>query len=360
MISHSIGNPSSKERAEINNDSGRESCGLVVATRPLKTFENIVSFFSNDSYGVDMNQDASAGGTPVEVHDGTDTAYWTGSNISGAKVTFDSMDRANNGSLSVKVDNPALGNTWEFDRGSDLSVSGYVSLTIYINVDKDWTAGDSVSVFGYDTASFSVVGNSVLLENYINELNFDVWQKATIPLTDMGLTAGTIDALRMEMVGTDGKAPKFYLDDIQFEQSGTPIAFTLEPETGTWLHVNSLNISMVDAYDSTVTDGTVQGIPYDTLLGVTLAGGIAYAMVREGNIVFNSTISSLMDFMQFPNMTMQSGSDGTNTWVVLNIPLTVPYILKPESADKLSFTFSDDLSGLLRFRVLAGCLQETR
>ncbi len=360
MIRSRITNKDNKLTAEVNDDSENEAAGLVVATRPLKTLDNALKFFVSGTYGVDMNLDASAGGTPVPVHNGIDAVYWTGSEPVGTKATFNSSDRANSGSNSVKWDNPALNDVIQFDRGSDLTVSGYASLTLYVNVDKDWSAGDSVSIFGWDTGTTSVVGSAVLLEDYINELDFDTWQKVTIPLSAMGLTSGTIDALRAEMAGTAGKAPKFYLDDIQFEETGTPIEFTLAPETGKWLYVDHLTISMADAYDSTVANGTVQGLAHDQFLGVAISSGMIYKRVQNSETVFSLSVTQLMDFLQLPGGTVQSGSDGTNTWISLNIPLSAPIILKPEQADNLSFTINDDLSGLLWFRVSAGCREEIR
>ena len=66
--------------AEIADGSG-EMRGLVVATRPLKIYENKIIFFSNDTYGIDMNKDAASGGVPEKVHDGTDSVLWTASDI---------------------------------------------------------------------------------------------------------------------------------------------------------------------------------------------------------------------------------------------------------------------------------------
>ncbi len=360
MIKASIVDRASRLSTEVDNNSGFEKSALVVAMRPLKRFENSVRFFSNATHGVDMNINAAAGGTPEEVHDGTDNAYWTGSEPIGTKATFDSGDRANSGTKSVKWDKPSLNDVVQFDKGSDLTVSSYASLTLFVNVDKDWTAGDSVSIFGWDTGTTSVVGNTVLLEDYINELDFDTWQKATIALTDLGLTSGTIDALRMEVVGIDGKAPKFYIDDIQFEETGEPVEFVLEPETGTWLYVHSLTISMADAFDTTVSDGTVQGVPYNNFLGVPLVSGIGYRREQGGEIKFDAIITGSIDLMQFPGTVIQSGGDATNAWVSFNVPMTEPFLLKAEHGDRLIFIMNDDLSGLLWLRVTAGCKKEDR
>ena len=65
--------------------------------------------------------------------------------------------------------------------------------------------------------------------------------------------------------------------------------------------------------------------------------------------------------MQLPGTEITAtGSDGTNTWVTFKAVHMEPIILKSEEDDELSFTISDDISGLLRFRISAGCKVETR
>lgn len=54
-------------------DGNDEVHALAVATRPLKTYTNEPSYFTNDTYGVEMAQEVSFGGTPVGVFDGEDT-----------------------------------------------------------------------------------------------------------------------------------------------------------------------------------------------------------------------------------------------------------------------------------------------
>lgn len=351
--------------AEVADGTG-EVPALVVATRPLKTFENKSVFFSNADYGIDMNQDASAGGTPENVHDGTDNVYWTASDIiGGGKTTFNSTNQnhTSGGTKSVKVDNSPVGDVFQFAKGSDLDASGYVSLTLWIYVDKDWKVRDDIELYGWDTGTGLEVGTAVSLQDYFNWADFDVWQKITIPLTDMGALASypTLDALRVRIVSKEGKSPKFYLDDIAFEETGTPIEYTIEASVSTWFHVESLTLSFADAYAGTVANGTMAGLPYDKLLGETLTAGIDYKRTELGKTIFSTTILTLMDLMQFPRVEITgSGSDGTNTWMTVNIPFDKPLTLHYDDADKLSFTISEDLTGLLHFRATAMGYEEQR
>ena len=363
MLKTLITDPLDKIQAAVVG--GDEENALVVATRPLKVYTNVLRFFTNDDYGADMNQNAAAGGTPELVHNGIDDILWTASDIvGGGKTTFNSTDRAYAGTNSIKVDNSPVNDVFQLDKGSDLDCTGYTSLTMYINVDKDWKAGDIIEVYGWDTGTGLQVGTAVDLSDYFTYDSYDVWHKITIPLTDMGDLSGytTLDALRVRIVAAEGKSAKFYLDTIQFEETGTPIKFTLKPTLGTWLHVSSFQILIADAYAGTLADGTMPSIPYDALLGVSkLATGITYKRVTQEEVISSANIQQFLDFMAFSNAKVTGyGSDGTNTWVTVNMQFTEPVILKEEDEDEMSLTVNDDLSGLLVLKVGAGSKVEIR
>ena len=362
-ITANITDSGTKLKAQVVQNDTHKS--LVVATEPLKTYINALRFFISDAYGADMNQDAATGGTPELVHNGIDSALWTATDIvGGGKTTFNSTDQAYAGTHSIKVDNSPVDDVFQLDKGSDLDCTGYVSLTMWIYVDKDWKAGDVIEIYGWDTGTGLQIGDAVDLSDYFTYDSYDVWHKVTIPLTDMGDLSGstTLDALRVRIVGAEGKSAKFYLDTIQFEETGTPIKFCLKPDKGTWLHVNSFQILMADAFTGTVSDGTMPGIPYNSILGVSkLATGITYRRVTNGVILSSANIQQFLDFMAFSNAQITgSGSDGTNTWVTVNMQFTEPVILKAEDEDEMSLTVNDDLSGLLVLRVGAGSKIETR
>jgi hypothetical protein len=363
MLKTVITDPGDKIQASVVEKHDENA--LVVATTPLQTYTNVLRFFSNDDYGVDMNHNSGTGGTPVEVHNGIDDVLWTATDIvGGGKTTFDSTDQAYAGTKSIKIDNSPVGDVFQLDKGSDLDCTGYVSISMWIYVDKDWKLGDQLDLYGWDTGLGLAVGDPVDLSDYFTYLQYGVWHKLIIPLTDMGdLSASTaLDALRVRIVAADGKSPKAYFDVIQFEQTGTPVAFTLKPDLGTWLHVNSFQILIADAYAGTLADGTMPSIPYDSLFGVAkLSTGITYNRITNGEIISAANIQQFLDFMAFSNATITgSGSDGTNTWVTVNMQFTEPVILKAEDEDEMSLTVNDDLSGLLVLRVGAGSKVETR
>jgi hypothetical protein len=316
------------------------------------------------TYGVDMNSDFSLGGTPVKVHNGIDDVLWTGSAISGAKFTFNSADQNHTaaGAQSVLTDNAAVGNIMQFLVGAPLDLSDYVALSLWVYVDSNWAAGDDIQIFGYDSATALPVGTSVGLQDYFAWGVFGSWHKVTIPLADMNLGGQTLDALRVQIAAKDIKSPKFYLDDIQWEETGTPATFTVEPGPGTWLHVQSLSITMADAMAGTLAAATMPAIAYNKLLGVSaLSTGLVYRHRVDGEIIQVIPFTHLLDIIQMPGTRIVSnGSDGTNTWVDIEATFAEPIVLRSEDADQLSFTISDDLSGLLWLRVAAGTREEVR
>lgn len=358
-------------KATVENDGGKEEKALVVSTRPLKNYINKPSFFISTDYGINMNINTGASGTTVGVHNGTDTAYWTASDIvGGGKSDFVNTDRPQNGSNAIEIDNAPVNDEWQFDKGSDLDASGYASIQLSINVDKDWKAGDSISLYGWDTDTGLQVGSKVYLENYFEWGIFDTYHTLKINLDDMGDLASytTLDALRMKIESSEGKSPKFYIDDMWFNETGPPVEYRIEPDKGTWLHIQSIKISMADVMSGIVTvagnteNATLPALSYNKILGESALGtGITFHKWSLGEVDLIGTVKQLSDFLQFPGSVISSyGSDGTNSWMNIKFEMPVPWILKSEDKEYMTMTVNDDLSGLLLLRMAAGCFEETR
>lgn len=366
MLKSLITDQSTRKTAEVVEDEISGHNTLIVATVPLREFENASKFFTNGSAGIDMNVDAGFSGTPEYIHDGTDNVYWTASDIvGGGKTTFNSSDRNHTltGALSIKVDNAPVGDVYQIAKGSDMIMGDYVALSLWINVDKDWKQGDIVELYGWDTNANVQVGTAVDLKNYFNYDTYDVWHQLVIPLTDFGDLSEsiTLDAIRISQTASRGKAPKYYLDDVQFEELGAPVKYTIKADLSTWLYIDSFTISIVGNIDSTLSNSTMPNLAYDSFLGVTMLSGLNYKREKDGVILFSANVLTLMDLLQQPNTKITgSGYDGTNTWVTLQVVNAEPLVLKAENEDELSFTVSDDLSSLLHLRISAACRLEHR
>ncbi|MCK5018285.1 MAG: hypothetical protein KAS32_14605 [Candidatus Peribacteraceae bacterium] len=361
-INSHIQDPSNGLVAQVVN--GEETNALVVASRPLKQFNNRVFYFFSETYGINMNLNVSFGGTPVKVHNGIDDALWTGSSIIGANWDF--QDAAQNhtaaGTYSVSGTLLTQGDVAEFDKGSNLDLSGYTALTLWIYVSSGWNLLDIIDIVGWDTNANALIGDPVNLGDYINVGNTGVWQQAVIPLGDMDLVGKTIDALHIVYTLRNGTKTTTYFDDIQFEETGSPISFSVKPNPKTWLHALNMVVSVADVYDGTLTDGTMPKLPYNSILGVSeLSSGIRWERIQDGKRVSTFVLRKLMDAMEFPSASLVNyGDDGTNTWFTLNFQFSEAIVLKSEDDDRLVITINDDLSGLLHLRMTLGCKEEDR
>lgn len=449
-----ITDSSNNKSAQVDGTAGEEKA-LIVATRELKTFKNSARFFTNPSYGADMNQNVGFSGTPDDVYNGGDSTQWTASSISGganwdlneqnvhakdAIITVvdytnlggetitvvvsgatinivegvDYIAETNNDTTATNIataidgetgigasatgavveiiadlgyDITSLtddsadvdlttsarsldavatinGNVAQLARASSVDLSGYTAITGYIFLTEwDDRGTKNITLYGWDTGSSVQVESSVNINNYVDITTLNSWQKFTIPLEDMSLSVSSIDAFRI--LTTDigpGSPPDYYVDYFQIQQVGSPIEYCIKPGLETWLHVISLDVTIADAYAGTVASGTMPSLPYDGFLGVAeLENGLIYRRVQSGEIQFSLTIKKMMDYLQLPGSSVVGhGSDGTNSWCVLSVNPTEPIVLKPENGDKLCVTLSDDMSGLLLFKISAGCKVESR
>ena len=370
MIKNAIANTDGIT-SEVDCADG-ESCALVVATRPLKTNDLKIGFLTNPTYGSDMNKDGSYGGTPVTIHNGTDSVAWGFAETGTALWTADSTDRFYAGTKSVKSANTVVGSYAQFTNnvgpGTDIDLTNYAAFTMWINVDSNWLAGDSVIFQGVVDAG--LVGNSVKLEDYFDYSNYDTWQFIAIPKADMGLTTTSIDAVRFTQSAKEGsQSPTYYLDSITLEETGEPIKYNIKPDKGTWFYVDTVRITMADNVDSEVDTGadtkvpTMYGLSYNKFLGMTATEGLKFEIYRDDELVIGTSlqITSLGDMLALPDARITNAvADGTNTLISVERKLSVPIILKAEENDELRVTLSDDFSVLLMMKFSVMGYEEIR
>jgi hypothetical protein len=339
------GNGLSKAAVINPHAEGRTGeAGLLVYTRERLEKAFTPGPLLNSEFGISMNQNGAFSGTPDQVHNGIDSVLWTGSQITGTKVTFDSADQAFAGTKSVKVNNPNSGDIWEFDKGSNLTVSSYTALTIKIYIDSNWTIGDSVSLYAYDTGGSVQVGTKAFIEDYVDTTSFDVWQSVTIPLTDMSLS-GTLDAFRMEQESKTGQAATFYIDNFHVEEVGSPILFTFDPNGDQIFHITRIGIF---AAVNGVSESALQA--YDKFYSLpSLSNGVGVTIQSNGNIVVSAAENSLFDQIVQPQVNIQTGGDGTNSWIkVFN---DIKFDLDGRKRDFIEYRIQDDLTGLTAYSV---------
>ena len=353
-----ITDPRNGDTAYVDVSDG-EPNALVVATRELKERFPVDEPFTNTTYGIDMNQDATVGGTPEKIHNGTDNMLWTASAIAGT-WDFASTTEAHTGTKSIDATATVNNDTAEFDKGSTVDLSGYVELSGWIYITSWSTLGTKrVDVYGWDGAT--VVGVTVDIGDYVNTALLDTWQQFRIPLTDMGLSAAVIQYIRVTSIDVGPGLPiDYYLDDLQFEETGGAIVYEVAPDPGTWLRVAALSVVFVNDVASTLADATMPNIAYNSYLGESAAVGVIYQRVTLDELV-TAVFKGIGDWLVLPNTFIASNmSDGTNTQITLQFNFNTPVRLKAEESEKLRIIINDDLSGLTKMQVWATGTVEIR
>jgi len=271
----------------------------------------------------------------------------------GADITVSARSVDATGALS--------NNVAQFDKGGDLDLSGYESVTGWIYL-TGWNAL-GLTIYGWDVGAAIQLGNSVNIGDYINTGSLNVWQKFTISLSDLGISGlvSTFDALRVQILHPSVNA---YLDYIQIQQTGTidPQNFSIRPNKQTWLHVTGLYWSIGDALNTTLANSSMPSLSYDQILGeAELTSGILYQKIKDGNVEISASLNKLADFLQWPEATIDDViCDATNTFITIRTTFSEPLILRAEDSDELRLTINDDLSGLLWLRATVEAKEEDR
>jgi hypothetical protein len=333
--------------------------GLVAFTEPYRDFiAQTKPLLSETTGGINANVDASFSGTPDGIHNGTDTALWTATAISGT-WTFDSTGQAQAGTKSIDATATVDNNEAQLERSSAITANSYTAMTGYIYITA-WPATGTKEVELRTRLAGVDVGNTVSLSNYVSTGTLNTWQKFTIPLADFGLGADSIDQVIVKTVDIGGGvAPDYYLDTMQWEETGSE-TFSVTPDLGTKYYVTHMSITMADAYDGTLASASHPNIKYNQLLGVSkLTNGIVFRLTTDQIVRFSGIFQQHIDYMTFPGLKVTTGGDATNTWLQYDIVFDYPFVMDSRTKDKLEMTLSDDLSGLLYHRVLVRGYTET-
>jgi len=139
--------------------------------------------------------------------------------------------------------------------------------------------GGSVFRVGWLDDTNNLIGNSVLVENYAaSNMDLDVWQKVTIPISDFELDA-TVQKLAMRFTGTFDQG--YFIDDIELVPAGAggPYQYRIAAPANTRYHVSK--IALVISSSDTGWDSN----KFATLTALT--NGL---LLRQGNIVSNELI----------------------------------------------------------------------
>lgn len=357
----------------FNQDDDRAHGGIVTVVTAADTGGDTVTV------GVDGSDTVVTEGAEWTKTDGNNTATATSlasaidaiSGVSASSalavvtITIDSgnnlskIDTSDGTALpgtarSVFINQPAVNNVWEFDQGSDITIANHTAFSAFINIDRNWTSGDSVEMYAYDTATATEVGQRIKVEDFINFGNFDTWQSLVVPFSSFVFTETTFDAIRFEMVVKSGGSPVWYIDDFQIEETGTPLVFKATTPKGTKFHVSEIRVRFRDTITVALANASIPGWNTTNLLGVTtLPNGILFQRVQDGITNFSVVLANMDDFEAVGSNRINESDNGTVSAFTYLIEFPVPIILDGTKGDFLSYTIEDDLSGLDRFTAAA-------
>ncbi len=338
--------------AHVHRLSGNpKHAGMLVLTEPFIQFDPAVVPFLNDTVGAAMNQNVAFTDTPEGIHDGTDSALWTGAAVAG---TWDFSDTAGPlvGSNSVSLTTANNNDSATFSDGTSTDMGNYTTVTGLIQLDVYNGVNNTISFQFLNNAVN--VGNSIDLDTYIDTALLGSAQAFAIPKADFGISLQTVDQINIVSTRTGGARPTFRLDTWQIEQTGSSLVFKVVSPQNTRFHVHKLRFTFVDGLTGTVSDGTMPGLSYDQLLGVAaLTNGVVFQRVQGGKVILARTLRQLSDFLQLGSVITNLISDGTDTLLTMEVPLAAPVILEPGEGNFLSMTVSDNLSDLILFNGVA-------
>jgi hypothetical protein len=326
------------------------SPGLVVYSEPLRNVIAQTKAATNTTYGVDMNKDGRYTGTPDGIHDGTDSVLWTATNIVGTNFVFDSTAQAQAGTKSIDTTATTNNNEMLLTRGSTISSGSYVALTGYIYI-TGWGASTDIRFIVRNSGT--VLSTTINLSNYISTGVLNSWQKFSIPMSAFAMGTVNFNQIVIRSISGGSTAPNAYLDTLQWEETTGSATYVVEPDNGSIYTITDLSITMADAYDTTLANNSVPKILYNQLLGVTaLTTGLQFRLTTGQVIRFNAFFKQHIDFMTFPGVQFSSGGDATNTWINYQVHFSTPFVMDARTEDKLEILLTEDLSGLLFFKVL--------
>lgn len=357
LIGGANGNLEAEVLSGLSAEVPRPS-GLYVYQSPYEIEVNRQAYAINDTTGNDMAVNGAVGGATDGIHDGTDSALWTGT---GADFTFNSTAQANTGTRSIDATASSNGDTALFTRASAVSVSTYASITGFIYIDS-WATTGTKDVTLQFRLSGATVSSVVNLSDFIDVTAAGSWQAFIIPLTEFGISSATVDELVITTIDIGpGQPPNYYLDDLELtEGSGT--IFTIEPPNGKVLRVYGFSWTIVDNTTIALTNGTTTGLSYNKFGSLTeLTNGVLTRRIQYGDTRFSNVVTKHSDIISGSNARLlDSWDDGTNTLLKFYTRFAAPVDLSPNGNDRYEFVVQDDLSSLIEFNIRADAALVTR
>jgi hypothetical protein len=311
--------------------------GAVVYTRELASRVSTTRAFLNETYGSALNQDGTFTGTPVGIHNGTDSVEWTGAAVTG---TWDFADTVNPyaGTKCVSLTSANNNDSATFTGGSSVTGSNYSAITMQIWLDTYSSANHEIQL--QFSLSGVLIGVAVNISDYIDAALLSEYQGVVIPLTDLGIENLVFDRATITALRSGGSKPTFRIDNLQVEETGGGLAFTVSADPRTIFYIDQIKFTFTD----NVTGNAA--LDYSKILGATLANGLIITRVTRDGPVVGRVIKSVYDFESIGFTVSAPLDNGTNSMITAVVDFSRALAINALYNERIDIVINDDLSVL--------------
>lgn len=187
-----------------------------------------------------LGVDGRAAGAEELIWDG-DTSAWTRGGVGSATT-----ESAHSGTYGLDSGTVGANNESTFDKGSEIDVAGTYDVVEFWLQPKAYP-GNAVLQAQWRNAVGTVIGSTLNIENYVSNMDLDVWQHVSIPVTDFNLTANVQKFWIVYKVGTQ----RHWFDEFELQAAGGggPYTFRVSSVVGETYHTERM-VLIVAASDT--------------------------------------------------------------------------------------------------------------
>ena len=321
--------------------------GLMVYTHPYDEFNYQVEYLTNGQFGREMAQDPTGISiTSTLIHDGTDTAAWTASAVTGGGFTFNSTAQAYAGTRSVDATVSSNNDIASFAAPAPLNPTTFTLFRMYIYI-TGWDSRGTKDVTLQWYNGGAPTGIELSIKNYMDTATLNTWQQVDIPMSDFQLTATQIDDLQIRTVDIGrGSPPNYYLDDIQLISStaGTGVYdFRWDVPYGTEYCLTGLRFTARTSGKTNLDSSEFFGL-------TSLTNGIELVYRNDEEVFAALDAREIFDMLSWGDV--ETHVEGSTNNVTIVVEFRIPlghFCMSGTNGDFITVKVRDDLTSMDRF-----------
>lgn len=269
---------------------------------------------------------------------------WNGSTDPGGDWTHEGQgtptaEAAYSGNLGMDSGVRLAGQETRFDYGSNQDIAGtYDSVSFWMQP-KAYPVDSDFRVF-WRTSGGNNPGIKLYVEDYVTDIDLDVWQKVTMPIVDFNLGA---DVAKIVFEYGSKGGQHFYIDDVNLNSGGGgPKTFRTQSPDGYIFHVEKL-VLVISAGDTGWAGDAFANISGGLDNGLL----VTYRNIGQDPKTFWS-VNAKNNAELFGNYTVLNSItfDNSEQMIVFAIDPDLSSVILVDDDDVLDITIRDNLSTL--------------